>query len=104
MSTQHRVPSFRNSVIVCLYKNKGEKPDCFNYRGITLLSIAVKILGNTMTTDMIFELQQLQEKCPEQFIMSLCVAFIDLKKAFHIVRQDSMWKILGMIPHHPPST
>ena len=81
----------RNSIIVSLYKNKSEKSDCSSYRGITLLSIAGKILARVLlnrlipaiaedilpesqcgfranrgTADMIFVLRQIQEKCREQ--------------------------------------
>ena len=80
----------RDAVIVTLHENKGEKSDCSNYRGITLLSITGKILAHVLlnrlvptitedhlletqcrfranrgTTDMVFVLWELQEKCRE---------------------------------------
>ena len=41
---------FRDAVIIALYKNKGEQSNCSNYRGITLLSIAGKVLPETCST------------------------------------------------------
>ena len=42
---QEKMPDdFRDALIVALYKNKGSKADCGNYRGISLLSIAGKNL------------------------------------------------------------
>ena len=104
-----------------LYKNKGEKSDCSNYRGITLLSIAGKILARVLlyrfismtaqentpesqygfkinrgTVDMIFVLRQIQEKCREQN-MGLCAAFVDLTKAFDSISRDGLWKILARL-------
>ena len=104
---QGKLPrDLRDAVIVTLYKNKREKSDCFNYRGITLFSIdgiifprvflnrLVPIIAkdhlpetqcgfraNRETTDMVFVLRQLQEKCREQN-KGLYVTFVDLTKTY----------------------
>ena len=110
---------FRDATIVALYKNKGSKSDCGNYRGISLLSIAGKILARILlnrlienvsednlpeaqcgfrpgrsTVDMIFTVRQVQEKCLEQQ-MDLYAVFIDLTKAFDTVNREALWTILG---------
>ena len=109
---------FRDASVVSLFKNKGSRTDCGNYRGISLLSIAGKILArillnrmiknisegslpetqcgfrpNRSTMDMIFTVRQVQEKCLEQN-MDLYVIFIDLTKAFDTVNREALWIIL----------
>uniref|UniRef100_A0A2C9LM67 Reverse transcriptase domain-containing protein n=1 Tax=Biomphalaria glabrata TaxID=6526 RepID=A0A2C9LM67_BIOGL len=83
-----------------LYKNKGDRSDCNNYRGIALLSIVGKVFARVIllkpqkladrvnpesqcgfcsgrsTIDMTFSIRHLQEKCREQR-MPLYIAFID---------------------------
>ena len=110
----------RDAKIVTLYKNKGERSDCNNYRGISLLSIVGKVFARVIlarlqklaervypesqcgfraersTVDMIFSLRQLQEKCREQQ-MPLYIAFIDLTKAFDLVSREGLFKILPKI-------
>lgn len=110
----------RDAKIVTLYKNKGERSDCNNYRGISLLSIVGKVYARVLlirlqklaervypesqcgfragrsTIDMVFSLRQLQEKCREQQ-MPLYIAFIDLTKAFDLVSRDGLFKALRKI-------
>ena len=107
----------RDAKIITLYKNKGERNDCNNYRGISLLGIVGKVFARVIlvrlqklakrvypesqcgfraeksTVDMVFSLRQLQEKCREQQ-MPLYVAFIDLTKAFDLVSREGLFRIL----------
>ena len=94
----------KDASIVTIVK-KGSRTECGNYRGIYLLSVAGKILAKVLlnrlqplseriipetqcgfrpgrgTTHMIVSARQVQEKCREQG-RDLCLAFIDLTKAF----------------------
>ena len=108
----------KDASIIHLYKNKGNRSSCDNHRGISLLSIAGKILARVIlnrliedivdevypesqcgfrsgrsTTDMIFAMRQLQEKCREQN-MGLYTVFVDLTKALDTVNREGLWKLL----------
>ena len=93
---------------------------CGNHRGISLLSIAGKVLARVLlnrlnehleqsglllesqcgfrkdrgTIDTIFTARQLQEKCQEQKI-DLYMTFVDLTKALDTVSRESLWKIMA---------
>ena len=107
----------KDASIVTIYK-KGDRTDCGNYRGISLLSIAGKIFakillnrlsthitpevvpetqcgfrGNRSTVDMIFCLRQLQEKYIEQD-RPLYMVFVDFSKAFDTVGRTGLWQLL----------
>ena len=104
--------------IIRLYK-KGNRQLCDNYRRISLLAIAGKILARVLlnrlivhlelgllpesqcgfrvgrgTVDMIFAARQLQEKCQEQ-CDDLFITFIDLTKVFDTVCRDGLWQIMA---------
>ena len=107
----------RDANISTLYKNKGDRSDCNNYRGISLLSIVGKLFARIIlrrlqvlaeriylksqcgfrskksTVDMIFSLCQVQEKCRKQK-QPLYLVFIDLTKAFDLVSRDGPFKML----------
>ena len=90
-----------------------------NHRGISLLSIAGKILARILlnrlmkhleqgllpesqcgfrkergTIDMVFAARQLQEKCQEQNV-DLCSTYVDLTKAFDTVSREGLWRIMA---------
>ena len=113
---------FKDADLVHLYKNKGDSKCCDNHRGISLLCIAGKIFARLQlnrlnkhiediglipesqcgfrpgrgTTDMVFALRQIQEKC-RLYSEDLYLLFIDLTKAFDTVNRPGLWAILEKI-------
>ena len=118
--------------IITLYSLQEQrgKSDCSNYRGITLLSIAGKMLARVLlnrllpllkntfqrasggfrasrsTADMVFALRQMQEKCWEQNMGLYAPPFVDLTKAFDTVSKRWTLEIPGKarlptkVPYH----
>ena len=109
---------WKNANIILVYKQNGDRAECRNSRGISLLSVAGKVLDKIMftrllehvadlvmpksqcrfrrgrsTIEMIFVARQLQEKCREQH-QGLCLTFVDLTKAFDTVSLDLLWSTL----------
>ena len=116
---------WKNANISLVYKQMGYQAECGNSRGISLLSVASRVMAKVMRTrllehvvdlvlpesqcgfllgrctiDMIFVTRQLQEKCREQH-QDLCMAFVDLTKAFDTVNWDLLWNILRKFGYPP---
>ena len=116
---QGKMPKdFPDALIVALYKYKGSKADCGNYRGISILSLAETIFARIIlnrliavseanlpeaqcgfrpgrsTVNMIFTVRQVQEKCLEQNL-DLHSVFIVLTKAFDTVNREALWDALA---------
>jgi len=107
---------WKESTIVPICK-KGDKTDCSNYRGISLLPTTYKILPNILlsrltpyseeitgghqcvfrhnrsTTDHIFCIRQIPEKKCE-YNEAVHQLFIDFKKAYDSVRREVLFNIL----------
>ncbi|CAF2069980.1 unnamed protein product [Rotaria magnacalcarata] len=98
-----------------LYKNKGDKKICDNYREIALLIATSKIFShiilnriqdlidgqlleiqsgfrpNRSTTDQIFTLKMTMERKRSEFNKPLLMCFIDIAKAYDSVNRDLLW-------------
>ena len=111
-------------MIVPIYKRKGSSKQCDNYRGVSLLSTAGKVLCRLIANrirltggkilaesqcgfrsnrgcNAIFSVRQLQEKCKEQRL-PLHTCFVDLRKAYDSVDRKLLWQIL-LIYCFPPN-
>ncbi|CAF4329403.1 unnamed protein product [Rotaria sp. Silwood2] len=104
------------AILIRLFKNKGDKKQCDNYRGISLLVVASKLFtrvilnriqklidkqlleqqacfrSNRSTIDQIFILKMTMEKSRE-FNRPLYMCFIDIQKAYESVNRELLWKI-----------
>ncbi|KAK3544202.1 hypothetical protein QTP86_008342 [Hemibagrus guttatus] len=103
---------WRRSVLVPIFKNKGDVQSCSNYRGIKLMSHTMKVwervvearlrkvveiceqqygfMPRKSTTDAIFALRILMEKYRDGQRELYCV-FADLEKAYDRVPREELW-------------
>lgn len=114
---EERIPeAWRESVVVPIYKGKGDIQECRNYRGIKLVSHTMKIWERIIdsrirkgtiisdkqfgfmpgrgTMDPLFALRQLLERYGEKK-KDLHLIFIDLEKAYDTIPREELWRCMA---------
>ena len=111
---ERKVPQdWQDACLVPIYKGKGDKMDCANYRGISLLSVVGKIYGRILIervkvvtdgsigeeqggfkegrecVDQVYTLRMLMERFRDKKI-DLYVCFLDLEKAYDRISRRKM--------------
>ena len=115
------IPSeWRDGIIIPVYKGKGSRSQCGNYRPISLLSIPGKVFSQILlqriqplllakrrpqqsgftsgrsAMDAVLALRLLAS-VHREFNQPLNVAYVDIKAAFDSVDRSALWKILKII-------
>jgi len=110
---------WKRGLVVPLWKGKGDRQECNNYRGVMLLSVPGKVFARIILERVRHHL--LEHQRPEQsgftpkmsmsgrilalrvlterrreFRQGLLAAYVDLCKAFDSVNWDALWRILGL--------
>ena len=110
-------------MISTIYKGKGDKTVCTNYRGVTVITVLSKLYAMVLnarlvewseaesgcraagqagfrpgrrTTDHVFVLQQLSDKY-RQALRPLFACFIDFSKAFDSINRELLWARLDSL-------
>ena len=116
--TEEKLPQdWKLAEVVPLYKNKGKRSECGNYRGISLLSVLGKVFASINLnrckdaldqmlreeqcgfrksrgcTDQLVALRQILEECMS-FQLDISFCFIDFRAAFNSVDRKMMYKIM----------
>ena len=116
IETRKSPQGFKDAMIVLIHK-KVPRDKCENYRPISLLSSIYKVFITIIceriksdlyeyfpetqaayqkgrgTTEQIFSIMQLIEKCSE-FNVPLKIVMIDFTKAFDSIKWNSIWEVL----------
>ena len=115
--TEEKIPERWTKGLICKIPKKGNLQDCNNWRGVTLLPIASKVLSKILinriqtgvdhalrkeqagfrrgrgTVEQIFILRNILEQANE-WNATVYIHFVDFEKAFDSVHRDSLWVIM----------